>query len=344
MNKNLLIYLTFIGLFGLLFGCTKEATKVVMLATPNAPTISTLPNLTLTRTNGLDTLTFVGTPVDPGFQASATYVLEACASGTNFSDSVVILTGINDTKMKITVSDLNGLLLKKFKADTVSSVDFRIISTLVQTAGTGVAPMIYISAIKTASVTVYGLPRLNLVGAGVPGYIQSPLGDGNYSGYVKLDATKPFTLSDPDNGTVYGANGTALAVNGVGITAPVSGYYLLSVNVSGLSFTLTPYMIGVIGDATPNGWNSPDTKMDYNPTTGLWYITMNLTVGSIKFRSNDAWGAINLGIGTGYSISNLWNNGSSGNIPITVAGNYTLELYIGTGTSATYWCTITLNN
>ena len=345
MNKNLLIYLTFIGLFGLLFGCSKDATKVVMLDTPNAPTLSTVPDLTLKRANGLDTLTFVGTAVDPGFQASAGYVLQAGAAGTNFSDPIVILTGTSDTKMKITVSDLNGLLLKKFPADAVSSVDFRIISTLVITAGTGVSPMVYTSAIKTASATVYGLPRLDLIGSGVTQKIESALGDGNYNSFVKLDATKPFTLSNPDNGIVYGANGTALAVNGGGITAPASGWYILSVSVSGLSFTLTPYMIGVIGDATPNGWSSPDSKMDYNSATGLWYKTMDLVVGSIKIRANDSWGSINLGLGdathTQYSLTNLWNNGSSQNIPIATAGNYTIQVSIG---ATTYSMTITKNN
>jgi len=345
MNKNLLIYLTIIGLFGLLFGCSKEATKVVMLDVPNVPTISTLPNLTLQRAHGTDTLTFAGTAVDPGFQASANYVLQAAAAGTNFATPVVILTGTSDTQMKISVSDLNGLLLKKFPADAVSSIDFRIISTLVQNAGVGVSPFVFTSAVKTASVTIYGLPRLNLVGAGVTENIQSALGDGNYTGYVKLDATKPFTLSNPDNGVVYGANGTALAVNGTGITAAASGWYILSVSVTGKTFTLTPYMIGLIGDATPNGWNSPDTKMDYNPATGLWYITLNLTAGGIKIRANDTWGAINLGLGdathTQYSLTNLWNNGSSQNIPIAAAGNYTIQVSIGT---STYSMTITKNS
>jgi len=322
MNKNLLIYLTFIGLFGLLFGCSKDATKVVMLATPNAPILSTVPDLTLKRANATDTLTFVGTAVDPGFQASASYVLQAGAAGTNFSDPLVILTGTSDTKMKITVSDLNGLLLKKFTADAASSVDFRIISTLVITAGTGVAPMVYTSAIKTASATIYGLPRLDLIGSGITQKIESVLGDGNYSAFVKLDATKPFTLSNPDNGTVYGANGAALAVNGGGITAPASGWYILSVSVSGLSYTLTPYMIGLVGDATPNGWNSPDQKMDYDSKTGTWSITITLIDGTFKFRKNDGW-AWNLGYNS--DSSSLVYNGS--NVPIT-AGNYKITLTI----------------
>ncbi|MGD9976651.1 MAG: hypothetical protein AB7S54_01825, partial [Bacteroidales bacterium] len=74
--------------------------------------------------------------------------------------------------------------------------------------------------------------------------------------------------------------------------------------------------------------------------------TLNLTVGSVKFRVNDDWNSgINLGIGDAdhleYTINNLWNSGSSQNIPIATAGNYTVKLYIGT---STYKCTFTRNN
>jgi hypothetical protein len=55
---------------------------------------------------------------------------------------------------------------------------------------------------------------------------------------------------------------------------------------------------------------------------------------------NDAWDqGINLGIGTGYSIDNLYNSSSSANIPVT-AGNYTVRLYINT---TPYKCTFTKN-
>ena len=99
----------------------------------------------------------------------------------------------------------------------------------------------------------------------------------------------------------------------------------------------------VIGDF--NGWGAPDTKMDYNPEGGYWSVTVDLTPGGIKFRMNDSWSdGINLGIGDAdhpeYNLNNLWNNGSSANIPITSAGSYSIKLYIGT---STYKCTITKN-
>lgn len=137
MNKKLIIYSTIIGLIGLLSGCEKDETRVVMLASPIAPTIKTLPDLTLQRANATNTLEFVGTAVDPGFRASAIYFLEACATGNNFENSITLFSGVQDTSIKLTVSDLNGILLKKFPADQVSSVDFRIRSVLIVDAGTG---------------------------------------------------------------------------------------------------------------------------------------------------------------------------------------------------------------
>jgi hypothetical protein len=336
--KKLIFYITIFGL--LLNACKKDETKVVMLANPNPPTLTSLPDLTLQRAHGLDTLVFVGTSVDPGFQASATYFLEACATGNNFKDSLQVLSSNQDASLKITVSALNGILLQKFPSDVASSIDFRIRSVLSIDAGTGAIPMIYASEPVTAAVTTFGLPRLDLINSGITQKIESALGDGKYIGYVKLDATKPFTLKDPDANITYGTNGTALAVNGTAFTVAANGWYQLKTDTKALTFTNLPYNIGLIGDATPNGWNAPDSKMAYDAKTGSWFISITLINGTCKFRMNDAWDqGINLGIGTGYSLDNLWNNGSSVNIPVT-AGNYTVRLYIN---NTPFRATFTLN-
>ena len=323
--KNLMIYLSFIGLIGLLFSCEKDETKVIMMTNPVAPTIQTVPDLTLKRAGGNDTLVFVGTAVDPGFQASATYFLEACAKGNNFTDAVVLVSSTKPTALKISVSDLNGILLKKFPADQVSSVDLRLRSMLVVDAGTGAPgtstmPFEYISEVKNANVTIYGLPRIDLINSGMDQKIESALGNGKYSGFVKLDVAKPFTLKDPDSGSVYGINGAALAINGTGLTAPANGWYKLDADTQGLTYKMEPNMIGLVGSATPNGWDTPDTKMDYDAQSGTWRLTTDLVDGEIKFRLNDGW-AWNLG-GT---PAQLTVDGP--NIAVT-AGNYTIVLTI----------------
>ncbi len=324
MNRYSIILLVLIGLYGL-FGCEKDETKIIMKASPTPPTIKTLPDLTLKRSEGTKVLEFVGTPVDPGFKASATYYLEACLKGNNFADAITIYSGVQDESIKITVSDLNGLLLKKFPGDQVSSVDFRIRAVLVVDAGTGARgtsndPFEYSSASTNANVTIYGLPRLELIDSGLAQKVESKLGDGKYSGFVKLDATKPFTLKDPDANIIYGASGAALAVNGSALTVSASGWYKMNVDTKALTYSLAPYMIGLVGSATPNGWDAPDQKMDYDSKTDSWRITIDLKAGDIKFRLNDGW-AWNLG-GT---TAKLVHNGDN----ITVAaGNYTIALTI----------------
>lgn len=308
---------------------------MIILAFPAVPTIQTLPDLTLQRTHGNDTLVFVGTPVNPGFKASANYFLEACATGNMFNDPILIASGVQDTLLKITVSNLNGLLLKKFPADVASSVDLRIRSIMSVDAGTGAEPKIYTSPTSTVSITIYGLPRLDLLNSGVAQKIESALGNGIYKGYVKLDATKPFKLKNPDTNTEYGVTAGKLATtSSTGLSVGSNGWYLLNANtnVSSLTYSMEPYFIGLIGSATPNGWDS-DQKMAYDAVSGAWKITLNLVAGEIKFRLNDGW-AWNLG-GT---PDNLTQGGS--NLVVT-AGNYTIALTIINGTTGT--CKIVKN-
>jgi len=330
MKKNILIYLTFIGLAAFFTSCEKDGEKVIMLSDPTAPVLTTVPDLTFQRANGMNVLEFVGTPVDPGFQASATYYLEACASGTSFADPVTLWTGNQCKSMKATVSDLNGILIKKFPADASSALDLRLRAVLVVDAGTG-APgtgtntFTYISDLKSATAALYGLPRLNLIGSGMTQKIESALGDGKYTGLVKFDITKPFTLNDPDAGTNYGATGTTLAVNGATIVPTANGWHILTVDVNALTYDISEYRIGLVGSATPNGWDSPDQAMEYNPATGTWSITITLADGEIKFRFNNAW-AWNLGYRPGgKDPADLFHNGD--NIAVT-AGNYTITLTI----------------
>jgi hypothetical protein len=87
------------------------------------------------------------------------------------------------------------------------------------------------------------------------------------------------------------------------------------------TITVTPYPAwpnwGIIGSATPTSWDS-DTNMNYDLNTKIYSITMNLIVGEIKFRLDDSWGT-NFGGSGGSLVSN------GANIPIPVAGNYTIK-------------------
>lgn len=160
MIKNLLKYITIIGLAISLFSCEKDELKVYMLDNPIPPSIVSMPDLILQQSKAADTLVFVCTPVDPGFQASAKYFLEVAAAGTDFAKPLTLLTNVHVEAFKITVGDLNKAMVRKFKAGQGISVDFRVRATLVVDAGTGALgtstnPLNFSSDTKTVAVTIY---------------------------------------------------------------------------------------------------------------------------------------------------------------------------------------------
>lgn len=336
MNKKIYLYLTFIGFIGLLLSCEKDETKAVLLDNPIAPTIQTTPDLTLKRANGLNVLEFKGTPVEPGFQASATYYLEACAKGNNFQDATLILSDKQDLSMKITVADLDGILLKKFPADKVSSIDFRIRAALSLSSGTGT--YVYSSATKTVDVTTYGPPTLALTVAGTQQGIVSAADNKLYTGWIYTDGT-PFQLTNNDNGKKYGgvlAAGEiscALTENGPAIALDAGAYNMTAdVNTGVMKLTVADVTIGVIGDAV-GGWDN-DTKMVYNFTDHTWNVTKTVTAGGIKFRTHNSWAAVNIAYNpAGHSLNNLYQNDGktdSQNIDDIAPGKYNIKLYLET--------------
>ena len=329
------------GLIGLLSYCKKDETKAVLSVNPVVPTL-TVPDLTLKRANGTDTVKFVGTPTNPGFTASVNYYLEADTAGDQFKNPIVLINDIQDASFKFSVSDINGILIKRFPTDTVFSADLRIRSVLVDDAVSVPVSLVSVSATKTISITTYGLPRLDLIGSGISQKIESPLGDGNYSGFVNLDASKPFTLRDPDAAVNYGANGTALAVSGGTISITANGWYQLLANTKALTYSVTSYMIGIVGSATPNVWNSPDVKMAYDSKLGCWFVSTNLQPHldgtamkcEFKFRMNDKWDW-----NIGGTLDNLTQG--AGNL-VAVPGNYLIRLFINAD-GLTGHCTLTPN-
>jgi hypothetical protein len=338
--KKLIKYLSIIGIIGLSASCQKQESKIEILANINPPTLTTVPTISFTKDMANDTVVFEGTKVNPGFTASATYYLEVDTAGDNFANAIILASDIQDSKIKFAVSALNNALLNTWNPYVSNNLEFRIRAVLDQTnAGAGVPPIVSTSPSASVSAVLYGLPQLNLVGSGTDQNVQSANSDGSYTGYVKLDATKPFTLTDPVSGDTYGkgASDGSLALSGTAISAPASGWYSMKVNTVSKTYSIDPYMIGIIG--TFDNWSAPDPKLDYNKKKGYWYITVTLDAGGFKFRGNDTWGAINIGeSGSSKSLASLVNDGSSGNIASPGAGTYFITLTIGSPNCS---CTIT---
>ena len=133
----------------------------------------------------------------------------------------------------------------------------------------------------------------------------------DYYGYAYLDAGGFKFTNAPDwthiNYGMGDADGTMSTDGGANnICPPSTGLYWCSVNTASLTYSLYEVSsIGVIGDATPGGWDvsSPLTATDAKKL--VWEGDVTLKTGNMKFRANDAWDA-NLG----GSFNDLRQNGS----------------------------------
>ena len=104
------------------------------------------------------------------------------------------------------------------------------------------------------------------------------------------------------------------------------GYYYLTFNIKELTYTVQLVNFGVIGDATPGGWNE-DTDLVYDPADLKLKVDMTLTDGTIKFRANDQWDVPNGDFGAGDSEGKLAPKGN--NISVT-AGDYQVVVDLST--------------
>lgn len=119
----------------------------------------------------------------------------------------------------------------------------------------------------------------------------------NYSGWIHADGEFKFcaTLDWAKNWGV-GASAGQLAEGGGNIAANPGGCYYAKVNLGSLTYSLVHIdNCGLIGDATPNGWNG-QTNLTQDPANPMIFsgrINFN-GGGEYKVRFNDNWD-INLG-------------------------------------------------
>ena len=149
----------------------------------------------------------------------------------------------------------------------------------------------------------------------------------HFTGFMYLNQNGFKFCTQPEwKGTNYGADfNTAADAANITMTEE-AGYYKVDVDLESKSYVLTPITtIGIIGSASPNGWDS-DVDMTYVPynaetkALGYWEAKdITLASGEIKFRANDDW-AINWGGDT-----NALTQGGD-NISVD-AGTYDIKLY-----------------
>ncbi|MEM1356826.1 MAG: SusE domain-containing protein [Bacteroidota bacterium] len=278
---------------------------------------------------------FSWSDADFGVSTQVTYTLEVDLAGNNFSAPESLVPSLNTSSVSVTNAEANNFMIGRgIAGGTAQDVEVRVKAIVGREADGNVL----ISAPITLNITPFEAevvyPQLWVPGnyqgwdpGGAPG-VYSVEDNGQYEGYVYFNEDNgPFKFTDApnwDNGIfgVDGGNEGVLASPGDDITLPgTAGLYRLNADINDLTYSATATNWGLIGSATPTGWDS-DTDMVYDEGTGMLSLTLDLIGGEkIKFRANDDW-PINLG-----------DNGADGeldyggdDIDVAESGNYTVTL------------------
>lgn len=115
---------------------------------------------------------------------------------------------------------------------------------------------------------------------------------------------------------------------GPDIPIPAAGNFTVKFNsLTGAYSFVVKSDIGLIGSATPNGWDSDVNMFQSQVDTNEYTLTINLVVGDCKFRQNDGWdvnwGAVDFPTGVGTQ--------AGANIPVPAAGKYAVTFNKSTG-------------
>lgn len=253
--------------------------------------------------------------------ATLHYELEYAKAGTNFSNPGIIVIAADSLSKSLTGFEIFQMAnTVDIPLNTTDDIEVRVKAIINKTGQTSY------SSVQTLRVTPVEMTLYMYVPGDYQGWNPETASriassDGiHYEGYIWIPAggngefkitTEPNWSSLNYGGTSTATGGT-LVSNGDNLRFPETGaYYLLKANVHTMEWTITKTEWGLIGNATPGGWDN-STPMVYDPIVGKWKVTVTFTEGYFKFRANNGWD-INLGNGGAYLSY------GGGDIPVSAA-------------------------
>ncbi len=286
----------------------------------------------------------VWNPADYGIPVETTYDVEFAKTGTDFAEPI-LAGSTSNTNMSWTVGDFNTKVVGAGLSPFVEgNMDIRIVSTV----GSGSAPQI------SESITVLITPfTTDLPTIAVPGNHQgwnpptapllaaSAFGATDYEGYVWLDGEYKFIGRNQNGEFVWDESvdwgddgsfaGKLVAEDEVNCKEDVAGYYYVKADTSELTYSTKSVSWGIIGSATPTGWDS-DTDLIYDAASRTLSVDIDLVGGEFKFRGNNVWDQFDLG-----TVDDDGFLQSGGNLPFDGAsGNYHVVLDLSNPRAYTY--------
>jgi hypothetical protein len=296
--------------------------------------------------------TFEWEKADYGIQVSTNYILQI-DNNEDFS-SPISLANTSTNSVDVSVDDFNDAMLAMGLRTVESTVFLRVASVIEGFAtdpdkGHDNAPLISGTISRTATpfrISDCGnFCTMAVIGSAVGGWeIDTDMklvdADDKFTwgvtlylsqGEIKFRANDQWTATTNWGATTF-PEGTATLDLQSNIPIATAGYYRIQFNdlTGEYSFTelSTPEYttVGIVGSATPGGWDS-DTNLTKDPNNPhIWTGTVTFTTGEAKFRAEDAWtknwGGSSFPTGVGVQ--------DGGNIPVN-AGTYSVRFNDATG-------------
>ncbi len=230
--------------------------------------------------------------------APVSYILEVAAGGTNFATPATLQNSAN-TSFTMTVGQLNArAIAAEILPETQGSLDFRVIARIGESAN---------SDLISETITITVTPYTDVLDLSTPWGIAGSATPGGWDEYAN---DIPFWKTGTDNVFVayanlsdgeikfrkdaqwvenYGGSGGNLVAGGDNIPV-TAGKYKITIDFNAMTYLIESWTLGIVGSATPNGWDGPDVELLFDSTSDQFRAIVSLADGEMKFRLNNDWG------------------------------------------------------
>ena len=245
-----------------------------------------------------------------GGDVQVNYIVEMDTKGNEFKTPKEIGSALpSDNQVSVSVESMNGAALAlnatpfspaemevRIKATVGATNMFSNVIGIVVTPYTTESPKLWVPG-GYAEASGYAK---DWDPASSPKLAASGYGKVDFEGYINFNdanAEYKFTSapawSQPGEYAAGATPGTLLLSGPDNLKIPAAGYYKMEVDTKKLTYKATKMVWGIVGNATPGGWDA-DTPMTYNKVTKKWTLIATLTTQSapdngMKFRANNNW-------------------------------------------------------
>jgi len=299
-------------------------------------TLVDLPVVTTTAVTGI-TKVSAASGGNVSYDGGGTVIARGLAWGTSANPTIAVSIIDGGTGTGAFVSNLTGLTM---------FTTYHVRAYATNSAGTAYGSDIQFTTL--ANIRTWNVPG-DYVAASYPGstfadwspdkspqVISTVTAPDNLEGYVYMaNSANQWKFATQLNwdGPNYGAGAAAgtLDPSGGNITSP-AGYYKINVNAAAdpITYTAVATVWGVIGDATPSGWND-ESALTYMPASTTWTGGIHLTAASFKFRANHDWG-----FNYGSTAANATLDAGGNNIAVALEADYAFTLDLSHPNAYTY--------